>query len=97
MHKKKIGLLGGSFNPAHEGHVLITLTALKRFDLHEVWWLVSPGNPLKEQTPEPIQQRVHSALQLITHPRIHVSNIEERIGSTSVSYTHLTLPTSPHV
>ena len=82
MHKKKIGLLGGSFNPAHDGHVLITLTALKRFDLHEVWWLVSPGNPLKEKKPEPMQQRVQSALKLITHPRVLVSNIEERIGST---------------
>ena len=87
MHKKKIGLLGGSFNPAHDGHVRITLTALKRFDLHEVWWLVSPGNPLKEKAPEPMQQRMQSALQLITHPRVIVSNIEERIGSTFTTDT----------
>ncbi len=81
MRKKKIGLLGGSFNPAHEGHVRITLSALKRFDLDEVWWLVSPRNPLKEQSPEPMQQRMHDASQLITHPRVLVSNIEEGIGS----------------
>ena len=81
MHKKKIGLLGGSFNPAHEGHVRITLSALKQFGLDEVWWLVSPGNPLKEQSPEPMPQRIHDASQLITHPRVLVSNIEEKIGS----------------
>ncbi len=81
MRKKKVGLLGGSFNPAHEGHVRITLSALKRFELNEIWWLVSPRNPLKEQSPEPMHQRMHDAAKLITHPRVRVSNIEQRIGS----------------
>ena len=45
--RRRIGLLGGSFNPAHEGHRHISLLALKHLDLDEVWWLVSPQNPLK--------------------------------------------------
>jgi nicotinate-nucleotide adenylyltransferase len=48
LSKRRIGLLGGSFNPAHEGHVHISLQAIKRLQLDEVWWLVSPKNPLKE-------------------------------------------------
>ncbi|MGC5198667.1 nicotinic acid mononucleotide adenylyltransferase, partial [Aphanothece microscopica RSMan92] len=48
-----IGLLGGSFDPAHEGHAHITREALKRFRLDAVWWLVSPGNPLKARGPAP--------------------------------------------
>ena len=81
MRKKKIGLLGGSFNPAHAGHVRITSSAMKRFYLDEVWWLVSPRNPLKDQSPEPMQQRMRDAFELITHPRVLVSNIEFRLGS----------------
>ena len=46
----RIGLLGGSFNPPHEGHALITRLALRRLALDRVWWLVTPGNPLKSQT-----------------------------------------------
>jgi nicotinate-nucleotide adenylyltransferase len=45
----RIGLLGGSFNPAHRGHRHISLQALRALGLDEVWWLVSPGNPLKDQ------------------------------------------------
>ena len=44
----RIGLLGGSFNPAHAAHREISLTALKRLGLDQVWWLVTPGNPLKD-------------------------------------------------
>ncbi len=47
MRHRRIGLLGGSFNPAHRGHLHLSLTALQRLDLDEVWWLVSPQNPLK--------------------------------------------------
>ena len=52
-----IGLLGGSFDPAHEGHVHVTREALKRFGLSQVWWLVSPGNPLKAAGPAPMDVR----------------------------------------
>src|SRR5665213_1845404 len=50
LRHRRIGLLGGSFNPAHGGHLHISLMALKRLDLDEVWWLVSPQNPLKPVT-----------------------------------------------
>ena len=53
--RMRIGLLGGSFNPAHEGHRHISLAAMKRAGLDRVWWLVTPGNPLKskDELPEP--------------------------------------------
>ena len=47
-----IGLFGGSFDPPHKGHVHVTLEAMKAFGLDRVWWLVSPGNPLKERGPQ---------------------------------------------
>jgi nicotinate-nucleotide adenylyltransferase len=73
---QRIGLLGGSFDPAHSGHVQITLEALKRFDLDQVWWLVSPGNPLKTKGPAPLQTRLNFARQIMQHPRVHVTGIE---------------------
>ena len=59
----KIGLLGGSFNPAHRGHRRITLDAMRALDLDEVWWLVSPGNPLKDGASDmaPFSARLASA------------------------------------
>jgi nicotinate-nucleotide adenylyltransferase len=56
-----IGLLGGSFDPAHEGHVHITREALKRMGLDQVWWLVTPGNPLKARQPAPMGDRLGRA------------------------------------
>ncbi|HAR54427.1 MAG TPA: nicotinic acid mononucleotide adenylyltransferase, partial [Roseovarius nubinhibens] len=56
-----IGLLGGSFDPPHEGHAHITREALKRFGLDRVWWLVSPGNPLKAEGPAPMARRMAAA------------------------------------
>ncbi|MFT4621229.1 MAG: nicotinate-nucleotide adenylyltransferase, partial [Polaromonas sp.] len=56
-----IGLLGGSFDPPHEGHAHITREALKRFGLDGVWWLVSPGNPLKAHGPAPLVRRMAAA------------------------------------
>ncbi len=52
-----VGLLGGSFDPPHEGHVQITREALRRFGLDRLWWLVSPGNPLKAHGPAPMADR----------------------------------------
>ena len=56
----RVGLLGGSFDPPHAGHVHITRQALRRFGLDRVWWLVSPGNPLKAEGPAPIAKRMAS-------------------------------------
>jgi len=78
----RIGLLGGSFNPAHEGHRHISLVALRRLGLHQVWWLVSPQNPLKpEQGMAPFADRMRSAQAKAQHPSIHVSDIETQLGT----------------
>lgn len=76
-----VGLLGGSFDPAHAGHVAITLAALQRFGLDRVWWLVSPGNPLKTRGPAPLTRRLEQARALIRHPRVCVTGIEARLGT----------------
>ena len=83
-----IGLLGGSFDPAHAGHVHITHEALKRFGLSRVWWLVSPGNPLKVEGPAPMAERIARARQVMVHPRVVISDLEARLGTR---YTAATL------
>jgi len=78
----RIGLLGGSFNPAHEAHRHISLVALRYLRLHQVWWLVSPQNPLKPQRGmAPFGQRMASAHAMADHPAIRVTDIETRIGT----------------
>jgi len=78
----RIGLLGGSFNPAHAGHRHISLIAMKRLGLDLVWWLVSPQNPLKGAADlVPLRQRLIKAKQVAQHPRIVVSDLESRIGT----------------
>jgi nicotinate-nucleotide adenylyltransferase len=79
----RIGLLGGSFNPAHSGHLYVSETALRRLKLDSVWWLVTPGNPLKaEAGMAPFTQRLESARALaMHHPRIHVSCLEQLLGA----------------
>jgi len=84
---QRIGLLGGSFDPPHPGHVHITLEALKRFRLDAVWWLVSPGNPLKADGPAPLAQRMAAARQAMRHPRVHVTDVEARIGTRYTAQT----------
>lgn len=74
---RRVGLLGGSFNPAHEGHLHISREALKRLNLSEVWWLVSPKNPLKASSElAPYLKRLESARAIATDRRIRVHNIE---------------------
>ena len=73
----RIGLLGGSFNPAHAAHRHISLAALKRLHLDQVWWLVSPSNPLKAKTKAPdLGDRVAAARAITRHPRIVVTGFE---------------------
>src|SRR3954447_21084258 len=76
----RIGLLGGSFNPAHRGHRHISLEAIRALDLDEIWWLVSPGNPLKEGALDmaPFEARLGSAFQMARGQRIVVSDFERR-------------------
>lgn len=77
-----IGLLGGSFDPAHDGHVHITHEALMRMGLDRVWWLVSPGNPLKARQPAPLPARLAEARRRLKgDPRVVVSDLEVRLGT----------------
>jgi nicotinate-nucleotide adenylyltransferase len=78
----RIGLLGGSFNPPHDAHRQISLFAMKRLQLDRIWWLVSPGNPLKDTSALPtLDQRVEAAEKIAHHPRIDVSCLESVIGT----------------
>lgn len=82
-----VGLLGGSFDPAHEGHAHITREMLKRLRLDAVWWLVSPGNPLKAQGPAPMAERLARARSVIGHPRVRITDIEARLGTRFTAAT----------
>ena len=86
-----IGLLGGSFNPAHDGHREISIAALETFNLDAVWWLVSPGNPLKDPAQyAPYQERLAQARKAARHPKIVISDFENR---KCLQYTVDTLET----
>ncbi|MEP4378699.1 MAG: nicotinate-nucleotide adenylyltransferase [Alphaproteobacteria bacterium] len=79
---RRIGLLGGSFNPAHDGHRYISRVALTRLGLDEVWWLVSPQNPLKSEVGmAPFESRLESAKRVARDRRIRVSAIETALGT----------------
>lgn len=95
---RKIGLLGGSFNPAHDGHVHISLEAIKRLHLHEVWWILSPHNPLKDQKDlAPYEERKASALDAIAaHKQIKLSEVEHERGLTYTRDTLRYLTTHRH-
>ncbi|WP_259400353.1 nicotinate-nucleotide adenylyltransferase [Roseovarius sp. SCSIO 43702] len=84
---RSVGLLGGSFDPPHEGHVNITREALKRFDVDQVWWLVSPGNPLKAHGPAPFDQRMAAARAMMDHPRVHVTDLEAQLATRYTART----------
>ena len=76
-----VGLLGGSFDPAHEGHVHITREALKRMGLDQVWWLVTPANPLKARQPAPMADRMARARAVMQDPRVKITALEEHLGT----------------
>jgi nicotinate-nucleotide adenylyltransferase len=85
----RIGLFGGTFDPPHQAHRAACLIALTRLRLDRVWWLVTPGNPLKDTHGlSPLPDRIAAAKALARHPRIDVSGLEAEIGAR---YTHDTL------
>ncbi len=82
-----VGLLGGSFDPAHEGHAHITREALVRMRLDRVWWLVTPGNPLKARQPAPMADRLARARAVMAHPRVVITDLEARLGTRYTAQT----------
>jgi nicotinate-nucleotide adenylyltransferase len=77
-----VGLFGGSFNPPHGGHRHASLVAMRRLGLDQVWWLVTPGNPLKDNQALPsLGRRIAAARAVAAHPRIRVTGLEARIGA----------------
>jgi nicotinate-nucleotide adenylyltransferase len=86
---QKIGLFGGSFDPPHDAHLAACLLAMKRLGLDRVWWLVTPGNPLKDtRRLAPLKDRIAAARKLARDPRIHVTGLEAEIGTR---YTYDTI------
>ena len=87
---KNIGLLGGSFDPPHKGHLYISLEAKKILKLDEIWWLVTPQNPLKISTPATYKERIKNCNLITKGNPIKVSEIEKKINSRnsyhSISY-----------
>ena len=85
---RRIGLLGGSFNPAHEGHLDISRLAIDLLELDEVWWLVTPQNPLKSADGmSPLASRFSNAQHLSAHHPIQVTDIEAELGTSFTSET----------
>jgi nicotinate-nucleotide adenylyltransferase len=84
----RIGLFGGSFNPAHGGHLAVSLEALKRLQLDQVWWMVSPQNPLKDPSENSdFAERIAAATELARHPRLIICNFERKLGTTTTAQT----------
>ncbi|HEV2548068.1 MAG TPA: nicotinate-nucleotide adenylyltransferase [Stellaceae bacterium] len=82
MPPRRVGLLGGSFNPAHSGHLHVSREALKRLDLDEVWWLVAPQNPLKPvRGMAALAERLAGAARFAKDRRIRVLDLERRLGT----------------
>lgn len=86
---QRIGLMGGTFNPPHDGHRICAVTALRRLQLDQLWWMVTPGNPLKSGEGLPsLEARMAASRRLVTDPRIRVTGFEAALGSP---YTYETL------
>jgi len=85
----RIGLFGGTFDPPHAAHRAASLLAMRRLGLDRVWWLVTPGNPLKDtQSLAPLAERLAAARALAHHPRIDVTDFEADLGTR---YTYATI------
>lgn len=84
----RVGLLGGSFDPPHEGHLHISKAALKALELDCIWWLLTPQNPLKTDSPAPLSERLDKCNALIGRPDILATDIEKKFGT---QYTYDTI------
>lgn len=93
----RIGLFGGSFNPPHEGHALVSRIALTRLRLDRLWWIVSPGNPLKDASELPsIEARIAAAKKIVRDPRVAFTGFEAEIGARytadTIDFLHARCP-----
>jgi nicotinate-nucleotide adenylyltransferase len=87
----KIGLFGGTFDPPHDAHRAACLIAMHRLGLDRVWWMVTPGNPLKDTRGlSPLADRLAAAQELANHPRIIVTGLEAAIGARYTSTPRMT-------
>lgn len=78
----RVGLLGGSFNPAHGGHLAVSQSALARLALDQIWWLVSPQNPLKPKAGmAELEERIAGAKRLVKHPKVRVTALESALST----------------
>ena len=85
---KRIGLLGGSFDPPHKGHIYISIESKKLLQINEIWWLVTPQNPLKISEPATYQERITNCKEISKDKPILIKEIEKKINS---KYTYQTL------
>lgn len=86
---QRIGLMGGTFNPPHEGHAVCAVTALRRLKLDQLWWMVTPGNPLKSGDGLPsLEERMAASRSFAASPAITITGFEAELGSP---YTYATL------
>lgn len=84
----RIGLMGGSFNPPHEGHLIVARTALRRLQLDRLWWVVSPGNPLKENNALPrTDDRIQAIETLANHTAMVTTDFERQLGTPYTART----------
>jgi len=102
MPGQRIGLMGGTFNPPHEGHVRVAETALRRLELDRLWWIVSPGNPLKDTVGlSPLQDRIAACRALIDDPRIEVTGFETALPTPytacTLAFLHARFPGTPFI
>jgi nicotinate-nucleotide adenylyltransferase len=88
ISRQRIGLFGGSFNPAHVGHLAVSEEALKRLHLDQIWWLVSPQNPLKStRDTGDFSERLSHARSLVTNPRMIVTGLEAELNTRTTAQT----------
>ena len=87
-NNKKIGILGGTFDPAHKGHVKISLEAKKLLQLDEIWWLVTPQNPHKILKPATYRERLNNCKKITQNYPINIKEIEKKILS---NYSYKTI------
>lgn len=84
----RIGIMGGSFNPPHEGHLVVARTALKKLRLDSLWWLVTPGNPLKSNGALPtLENRIEAVESMFNHPKMVATGLERELGTPYTAAT----------